>query len=117
MTALPSLYPDEPSCLAVEPREVTRSYDHTLRAPALPLYHRWPVLAGFLAGAPVEAIAEGLSRGERWEVGPAPFAPLDTGIWLLDLEVSYRDQIAAWRVRDPAHAPIEPDPLPDFDAD
>lgn len=75
----------------------TRIYDDTLRAPALPLAHRFPIVQGFISGAPVETIASGLARGERWKVGPAPFASRSTAIWLLDLDVDYRDQIAAWR--------------------
>lgn len=117
MTRLQRLYADAdtPDVQVVEPRELTKSYDAPLRPPATPIYHRWPILAGFLCGARVDLIADGLARGERWEVGPAPFAPLDTGIWLLELHVSYAEQIAAWRVRDPGVVHIAPEPSTDFE--
>jgi hypothetical protein len=89
------------------PRVATRVYDQILRSPAPAIYERWPILGGHLLGAPVDVIADGLARGERWTVGPAPMAAgrsaSKTAIWLRGMDVSYRDQIAAWRPK-----PIEP---------
>lgn len=94
---------DEPDCVVEDDPYgapvVTRTYDHTLRAPALPVYERWPLLFGFLAGAPTDVIADGLARGECWMIGPAPMAAGKSAIWLRPLDVAYRDQIAAWRCR------------------
>ena len=96
---------DEPDVIIVDEQglawslhEPTRQLSLPLRAPAAPLYVRWPITTGFLNGAPVGAIAAGLARGERWTVGPAPMAG-SGAIWLLALSVPYRDQIAVWRPR------------------
>lgn len=106
---LPRLHQDTPDVHVLDemvleasgrvwPSEVTKIYDHTLRAPAPAIYERWPILRGFDNGAPVEFISEGLSLGECWIVGPAPLAGR-CAIWLLPLEIPYRDQLAAWRIR------------------
>lgn len=88
---------DEDDLKASAPRVITRVYEYVLRTPARPVFQRWPVMTGFLVGAPTDTIADGLAAGQTWRVGPAPLAAGATAIWLLDLAIPYRDQIAAWR--------------------
>ena len=103
MARLPKLYDDDNDRIVVDldgaPLRPTRQLDLTLRTPAPKLIERWPLTTGFLEGAPVGPIADGIARGERWMVGPAPFAPLGDVVWLRPLDLPYRDQLAAWRVR------------------
>lgn len=109
MAALPRLHDYEPDVEIVDdpanpgvPRVVTRVYEYTSRFPAAPELpvRRFPITNGFTHGARTEVIADSIARGERWIIGPAPYAG-PTAIWLLALELPYRDQVAAWRARGP----------------
>ena len=73
-----------------------------LRPPSMPVIsaRRFPITLGFLNGAPTDDIAGGISIGERWLTGPAPYAG-PSAIWLSPLDLPYRDQIAAWRANIP----------------
>jgi hypothetical protein len=79
-----------------DPRSGTSAGIMPMRPPAG--LGRFPVLAGFLVGAPTDTIARSIARGERWEVGLASAAPPGAlVIWLLDLALPYARQVAAWR--------------------
>src|ERR1044072_202556 len=91
MLKLPRLYADADDYDTIvidtsEPfsaREVTRQFEFTaVRPPAIPARYRWAVLAGFLAGAPTDVIADSLAEGIRWTIGEARFAPLLSSVWL-----------------------------------
>ncbi len=83
------------------PRVVTKVYDQNLRPPdRRHSIEPWPILAGFLTGAPTDEIADGISQGEAWVVGFAPMAAGRSAIWLRrHKDIAFRDQVAAWRVR------------------
>lgn len=99
---------DQPEETVVRARRNTREMPPVVRAPATSEAERdaerlarFPIAAGCLLGAPTDVIAESISRGCKWTVGPAVLASGHTVIWLLGLEVPYRDQLAAWWVAGP----------------
>jgi len=89
--------------VAESPR-VTRILANALRPPATRVAMRYPITTGFWSGAPVDQIADSLARGERWRIGPATTASPRSPqvIWLLEIDVPYEKQIAAWRVLVPS---------------
>lgn len=113
---LPDVPEDDAGGAPAEPRVETRSYDRPLCPPAPPLDPRFPgvpfwIEAGFWAGAPVDVIVASLARGGRWRIGPAREASGPQVIWLLEMEVPYEQQIAAWLLSPPPE--LDPDPLLD----
>jgi hypothetical protein len=85
-------------------REVTRVYDQGLRAPAVSVGARFPIMRAFELGAVTDIIAASLAAGGRWRIGPAHEAESHTAIWLLDLNVPFGKQLAAWWVGGPLSA-------------
>lgn len=108
MRELPRLYDDNSEVISGlgelldEPR-YTEEFSMLLVPPSMPVINvrRFPITVGFLNGAPTDVIAGGISIGERWIVGPAPYAGA-SAVWLSNLDLPYRDQIAAWRARGPS---------------
>lgn len=86
------------------PRTCTRVYDLTLRAPAAPLWERFPLTAAVLADpkTPVDLVSASLAAGCRWRVGPLFEARSHTVIWLLPLDIPAEKQVAAWWIGGPA---------------
>lgn len=96
---LPALYDD--TVIVDEPRVHTQIYDSTMRSPAIPLWIRFAITAGFLYGAPTDAIAVSLAAGCRWKIGSAAESTGHSVIWLLPMDVPYEAQIAAWWIGGP----------------
>lgn len=99
------IYDNRDEAMTIQvPREVTRVYDQGLRAPAVSIGSRFPVMRAFELGALTDVIAASLAAGGRWKVGPASEAEGHTAIWLLDLDVPFGKQLAAWWIGGPLSA-------------
>jgi hypothetical protein len=77
-------------------RQLTQDFDLTLRHPA---ESRFFVLAGFMAGAPTDLIADSIAAGQECVTGSASLARRSNWIWIVNLSdpsVPIDRQIAAW---------------------